>query len=52
MQHDTHADAESLFVIYLKSFATLNAVYGAFGGIMALLLWIAGGIALAVLWVT
>lgn len=38
--------AESLFVIYLKSFATLNAVYGAFGGIMALLLWIylSGGI--------
>jgi YihY family inner membrane protein len=32
--------AESLFVIYLKSFARLNAVYGAFGGIMALLLWI------------
>lgn len=32
--------AESLFVIYLKSFSTLNAVYGAFGGIMALLLWI------------
>ena len=32
--------AESLFVIYLKDFATLNAVYGAFGGIMALLLWI------------
>jgi YihY family inner membrane protein len=32
--------AESLFVIYLKSFATLNAVYGAFGGIMALLMWI------------
>ena len=31
---------ESLFVIYLKKFATLNAVYGAFGGIMALLLWI------------
>jgi YihY family inner membrane protein len=31
---------ESLFVIYLKDFATLNAVYGAFGGIMALLLWI------------
>ena len=30
----------SLFVIYLKDFATLNAVYGAFGGIMALLLWI------------
>jgi Ca2+-transporting ATPase len=32
--------AESLFVIYLKNFATLNALYGAFGGIMALLLWI------------
>jgi Ca2+-transporting ATPase len=31
---------ESLFIIYLKDFATLNAVYGAFGGIMALLLWI------------
>lgn len=32
--------AESLFVIYLKNFAKLNAVYGSFGGIMALLLWI------------
>lgn len=32
--------ADSLFVIYLKNFATLNAVYGAFGGIMALLLWV------------
>ena len=32
--------AENLFVIYLKSFATLNAIYGAFGGIMALVLWI------------
>ena len=32
--------AENLFVIYLNNFATLNAVYGAFGGIMALLLWI------------
>lgn len=32
--------AESLFVIYLKDFATLNAVYGTFGGVMALLLWI------------
>ncbi len=32
--------SEGLFVIYLKDFATLNAVYGAFGGIMALLLWI------------
>ncbi len=31
---------ESLFVIYLKDFATLNPVFGAFGGIMALLLWI------------
>ena len=31
---------DSLFVIYLKHFATLNAVYGAFGGIIALLLWI------------
>lgn len=37
---------ESLFEIYLRNFATLNAVYGAFGGIMALLLWIyiSGGI--------
>jgi len=32
--------ANGLFVIYLKDFATLNVVYGAFGGIMALLLWI------------
>ncbi|MDI1293686.1 MAG: HAD-IC family P-type ATPase [Methylobacter sp.] len=32
--------AENLFVIYLKDFATLNAVYGALGGVMALLLWI------------
>ena len=31
---------ESLFDVYLKHFATLNAVYGVFGGIMALLLWI------------
>jgi Ca2+-transporting ATPase len=31
---------DSLFVIYLHDFATLNAVYGAFGGMMALLLWI------------
>ena len=31
---------ESLFVVYLERFATLNAVYGAFGVIMALLLWI------------
>jgi uncharacterized BrkB/YihY/UPF0761 family membrane protein len=27
-------------VIYVKNFAGLNAGYGAFGGIMALLLWI------------
>jgi Ca2+-transporting ATPase len=32
--------SESLFAIYLADFATLNVVYGAFGGIMALLLWI------------
>jgi YihY family inner membrane protein len=31
---------ESMFVVYLKDFATLNAIYGAFGGMMALLLWI------------
>lgn len=30
----------SLFVVYLQNFATLSAVYGVFGGIMALLLWI------------
>jgi Ca2+-transporting ATPase len=30
----------SLFGLYLTNFSTLNAVYGAFGGIMALLLWI------------
>lgn len=32
--------AESLFVIYLRDFATFNAVYGAFGGIIALMMWI------------
>lgn len=32
--------AQNLFVVYLKYFAALNALYGAFGGIMALLLWI------------
>ncbi|HAF95425.1 MAG: hypothetical protein A2021_05790 [Elusimicrobia bacterium GWF2_52_66] len=32
--------AQNLFVIYLKNFSALNAVYGAFGAIMALLLWI------------
>jgi YihY family inner membrane protein len=31
---------EGAFVIYLRDFATLNAIYGAFGGMMALLLWI------------
>ncbi len=31
---------ESLFVVYLTHFATLDAVYGVFGGIMALLFWI------------
>ena len=38
--------SESLFGLYLREFASLNAVYGAFGGIMALLLWIylSGGI--------
>ncbi len=30
----------TLFLIYLQRFATLNAVYGALGGIMALLLWV------------
>jgi YihY family inner membrane protein len=32
--------AEHLFLIYLKNVGTVNAVYGTFGGIMALLLWI------------
>ncbi len=31
---------ESLFVVYLNNFASLNAVYGTLGGVMALLLWI------------
>jgi Ca2+-transporting ATPase len=31
---------ELLFLIYLKNFTAFNAVYGVFGGIMALLLWI------------
>lgn len=31
---------ESAFAIYLDRFAMLNAVYGVFGGIMALLLWL------------
>ena len=31
---------ESLFVVYLRHSVTLSAVYGVFGGIMALLFWI------------
>lgn len=31
---------ESLFVIYFTNFSSLNVIYGAFGGIMALLMWI------------
>ena len=34
------ACAELLFKFYLEHFATLNAVYGALGGIIALLMWI------------
>lgn len=32
--------AQWLFGVYLERFTTLNAIYGAFGGVMALLLWI------------
>ncbi|MDA8131881.1 MAG: YihY/virulence factor BrkB family protein [Elusimicrobia bacterium] len=32
--------AQSVFVFYLRHFASLNAIYGAFGGLMALMLWI------------
>ncbi len=32
--------AQNLFVLYLRHIAALSALYGAFGGIMALLLWI------------
>lgn len=32
--------ATAALSVYLKNFAHLNAVYGAFGGIMALLMWI------------
>ena len=32
--------SEKLFAVYLKEFSSMNAVYGTFGGIMALLLWI------------
>lgn len=31
---------ESLFVVYLQNFSKLNVLYGAFGGVMAFLLWI------------
>lgn len=31
---------QRLFVVYIKHFATLSAVYGVFGGFMALMLWI------------
>jgi len=32
--------AQNLFVLYLKHFSALTAVYGAFGGVIALMLWI------------
>jgi YihY family inner membrane protein len=32
--------AQGLFVVYLRYSAASNAVYGALGGVMALLLWI------------
>jgi Ca2+-transporting ATPase len=32
--------SQSLFVLYLKYSSTINAVYGGFGGIIALMLWI------------
>lgn len=32
--------AENLFMLYLEHFSNFNALYGTFGGIMALLLWI------------
>lgn len=31
---------ESLFVVYLKIMAGFNAVYGVFGGLMAMLMWV------------
>jgi YihY family inner membrane protein len=31
---------ESLFVVYLRIFASFNAIYGVFGGLMALLMWV------------
>ena len=32
--------AQNLFVLYLRHFSAFNALYGAFGAVMALLLWI------------
>lgn len=32
--------AGGLFVVYVKDIATFNALYGTFGGVMALLLWV------------
>ena len=32
--------AQSLFVLYLRHSAALNAIYGAFGGVIALMFWI------------
>jgi uncharacterized BrkB/YihY/UPF0761 family membrane protein len=32
--------AEAVFTYYLRNVATLNAVYGAFGAIVALIMWI------------
>lgn len=32
--------AQSLFIFYLHHSATLNAIYGAFGGVIALMFWI------------
>ncbi len=32
--------AQNMFVLYLQHFSALNAVYGAFGGTIALMLWI------------
>ncbi len=32
--------AQALFIVYVGKFARLNALYGAFGGVMALILWV------------
>ncbi len=32
--------AQTIFVLYLKHFSSLTATYGAFGGVIALMLWI------------